>query len=198
MPFSLPRRAFVGLLLLAGCKRQLDSPREPDRDAAAVTGAAPSETAQEKTNAEEKRREALAALADAGRPCRAPLEEDCPCPTYDAAWKKAVSASGTLPCSAGGVETGDCGEHRYVATRSPASSSTLYFTKDGRLIGTERGSDYAAYCNNTSTTISFGKVPTCTLQPKRKVCREQPRAFTCICGDPLCVSDAGCVSSSDR
>ena len=132
----------------------------------------------------------LAALEAGDKPCVLPLAEFCAgkCPTYATAWAAAMKDSAaTVPCSIGGVETGDCGAYRVVRWAGGYGGDTQYFSADGQLVGARRSTDYAAFCDHTHLSATYGVVPTCTTKVTKKLCAKDPSRGKCQQGDPLCV-----------
>lgn len=188
--------AMVTVAALAGCgKSTVAADAAPPHDAAlapAVATSASPEVEAER-DALEAKEKTLAALRAAKRECVLPLAEFCrgTCPSYaKASADAAKDSAASVPCSVGGVETGDCGTYRFVSWSGGYGGDTMYFTADGALVGASRSSDYGAFCDGGSFSATFGVVPSCTMHATKKLCKPDPKGTKrppCEQGDPLCV-----------
>jgi hypothetical protein len=163
----------VVLVLLMACHSAAPPP-----DAPPVAVHAPPSQALEEPEA------AGAGLAPSARPvavadptpplhvattCHQTLADFCrenPCPMFTEARATAEKAAkGYEPALCygvcrGEVHTGECGELRYVQDADCLCGMTMYFDRSERLVGATRWGDYRGFCQQTSFTAEYGRVPT--------------------------------------
>ncbi len=110
-------------------------------------------------------RPAGSTMPGAARPCIGSVAEYCKkCPTYgERVEQLKLDCKG--PNKLLRVSAERCvGAYRSVSRHDPLGGSDEYFDANGQLVAAYQTIDSFGFCNGSSTSRTFGRIPTCTTQ----------------------------------